>query len=533
VTYVMQRFASLVTFFYLLSLVAYIKSRLTAEGEWQKGKGKLRSIFRLRAPIVWFYSVALISAVLAMKTKENAFTLPLIITLYEFCFFSVPEGLPTAGPLKAPRLPTFSRRQRLFYLFPILLTLLIMPLTFMSIGGSLQLDPRSYGHIYPQPEYFFTEFRVLVTYLRLLFFPVNQNLDYDYPAFESFFAPQVMLSFLFLAALFTCGVYLLFTRSNSERSTFNAGRLMGFGILWFFITISVESSVIPLWMLICEYRVYLPSVGVAIAVVTGAFMLKERLGASRQPAVGPQKAGRVLVGMLALMLAALSVAAYQRNDLWADSIRLWEDTARKSPDKARPHYNLGVNYLNLKMFDKAIEHYQIALKLAPDYAAAHDDLEVAKSLNTANAYFKLAISYQTRNLPDKALEQYLAAIRLNPDFVEAHYNLGVIYEDSNMPDKAIEQYLAAIRLNPNFVEAHYNLGVIYETLNMTDKALEQYQAAINLKPTDAEAHINLGTLYYKMGETANARIELTAGLKIKPDNRQARQLLNQVIGEKQ
>jgi len=52
-------------------------------------------------------------------------------------------------------------------------------------GGGYQ-GPHNHG----EAEYLITQLRVIVTYLRLLVFPMNQNLDYDYPLFDSFFAPR-------------------------------------------------------------------------------------------------------------------------------------------------------------------------------------------------------------------------------------------------------------------------------------------------------------------------------------------------------
>ncbi len=617
VTYVMQRFASLVTFFYLLSLVAYIKFRLCTPMSLRAPDGgaaissfKARLLHFVRNDTsysrrIFFYSVAFFSAVLAMKTKENAFTLPIVIALYEFCFFSVPS----------PRVPVSPRLRvflspRLLFLVPILLTLLIIPLTHMSLGASPKIDPGLYGHVYPQPEYLFTEFRVIVTYLRLLFLPINQNLDYDYPVFHSFFAPQVIVSFLFLGALFGLGVYMIignrqwaigngikakdkeddsrFTNSRCFESTIHDSRLfrlIGFGILWFFITISVESSVIPLWLLICEYRVYLPSVGISIAVVTGVFWFFSRFAKSRYSG-STSHISRPLIAMLFLSIGVLGVATYLRNEVWGDGIRLWEDTARKSPEKARPYFalgniykddnmpdraieqyliaiklkpdyleayeNLGTVYKDINMPDKAIENYLIAIKLKPDDADAHVYLGIEyRSLNMEDkaleqyliavkmgpnndkAHNNLGIVYQELNMPDKAMEQYLIAIRLNPDIAETHYNLGIIYQGFNLYDKAMEQYLIAIRLKPGLAQAHFNLGNSYQALNMIDKAIEQYSIAISLKPQGyANPHFSLGLLYYKMGQTEKARQEITAGLKIKPDVEWAQQLLNTVNSER-
>src|SRR5208282_2098378 len=244
-----------------------------------------------------------------------------------------------------------------------------------------------------------------------------------YPVFKSFFDLPVLLSFIFLAALFGLGVYMvkqakvkakvktksLLAFSQPQPLSQPAFRLVGFGILWFFITLSVESGIIPLDRLIDEYRVYLPSVGVSIAVVTGVFLIMEKLQSL--------KTEKVILVLLVLATGSLAVAASQRNEVWGGNIRLWEDTAQKSPAIAVVHNNLGYIYQALNKPDKAIEQYLIAINLKPDYSEAHDNLGIA---------------YRFHNMAYKAAEQFLIAISLKPDFAKAYNNLGVIYQDHNM-----------------------------------------------------------------------------------------------------
>lgn len=462
VTYIMQRFASLAAFFYLLSLTMYIKARLRDVAA-KHGRDRSR---------LFYYGISFLSAVLAMKTKENAFTLPFVIALYEFCFFKD------------------SLKRRLLFLSPMLFPLCIIPLTLLSLpeaaGGSSLIDPGAYmaGFTwdYSRAEYFFTQFRVIVTYLRLLFSPVGLAINYEYPVYSSFLHPQVLVSFLFLSLLFALGVYLV----KGKRSRAGGGssaigpsiagnlpdlRLMGFGILWFFITLSVESSLITTPRLIETYRVYLPSVGIVICVVTGVFLLKER--------VRWQKAGRKMLVTFAIVIALLSVATLLENKRYRDSRKMWEDTVRRFPRYAKAHTRLGQFYQETKMLDKAIEQYQIAIKLKPDYA-------------------------------------------------EPHNNLGMIYRALGKPDKAIEQHQIAIKLNPGLAEPHNNLGAIYTDLRMFDQAIEHYQIAINLNPDITESHFNLGLIYSLIGNKEMARKELLIFLKIKPDFQPAQQLLNEV-----
>jgi len=345
----------------------------------------------------------------------------------------------------------------------------------------------------------------------MLFFPAHLGVAYEYPVFRSFFHPQVMLSFMFLAALFGLGVYMTIGRgtdngikTKGKEDDSRSFRLIGFGILWFFITLSVE-SIITLPRVFETYRVYLPSVGVIISTVTELFLLTEKM---RSP-----KARETIVVMIVIIIGVLSVATYHQNEVYKNELRSWEDTAKEFPTQARVHYNLGVAYQSNNMTDKAIEQYAIAIKLKPDYAEAYNNLGLV--------YYKL-------NMTGKAIEQYAIAIKLKPDFAEAYNNLGLVYNKLNMTDKAIEQYAIAIKLKPDYASPHNNLGLVYYKLNMTDKAMNEFQTVISLDPNIAQAHFNLGYIYFKTGRTEDARNELLSSLKIKPDYQEAQQLLEKV-----
>ncbi|MFA4830511.1 MAG: hypothetical protein WC594_15010, partial [Thermodesulfovibrionales bacterium] len=269
VTYIVQRFTSLATMFYLLSLACYIRSRLST----------------LPATRYTLYTVSLVSAILSMKTKEISFTLPIVITLYEFMFFGnnqfvipVKTGIQDKNEMDS----CFRRNdrmesvyKRLLFLIPFLLTMLIIPLSMIGtdkpIGdaiGELREASQETKQI-SRGIYLFIQFRVIVTYIRLLFIPINQNLDYDYSLYHSFFNPEVFLSALFLLSIFILGIYLL----CAKRLALPASRLISFGIFWFFITLSVESSIIPIRDVIFEHRLYLPSIGIIIIFVSLTFYI--------------------------------------------------------------------------------------------------------------------------------------------------------------------------------------------------------------------------------------------------------------------
>ena len=170
--------------------------------------------------------------------------------------------------------------------------------------------------------YLLTEIAVIVTYMRMLILPIGQNLDHDYTLYNSFFTPAVLLSFIFLLIVVAFGVYL-FLRSRRTGSPF--ALMASFGILWFFLTLSVESSLVPLQDVLVEHRLYLSSIGAFMVFFAGVFYLIERKKVSRRSVY-------ILIAAVAVPLVILTVA---RNNLWADELRFWSSVVSESPERER------------------------------------------------------------------------------------------------------------------------------------------------------------------------------------------------------
>jgi tetratricopeptide (TPR) repeat protein len=451
VTYISQRLTSLATLFFLLSLVLYIKARLSVTPRRRYS----------------YYCISLISVILAMKTKEISFTLPIVITLYEFFFFE--DNL----------------KKRVFYLMPFLLTMTIIPLTLLysDSSGSLLKAISEASKETPQvsrSDYLYTQFSVIVTYLQLLLLPLSQNLDYDYPVYPSFFIPQVYLPFLLLLSIFILGGYL-FYRSRKKNSSSWYFRLIAFGIFYFFITLAVESSIIPISDLIVEHRVYLPSFGFFLCAATTIIMLKSKLGEDLFV--------KTVLPAFLLLAIIFAVASYSRNAVWSNAILLWEDVVKKSPLKARPYFNLGKVYLDQKNFDAAIAALSTGIKINPAHAGAH---------------YNLGISYQKSGRLNEAVSEYLIAGQLRPEHANTHNNLGLCYDRMGRLDEAALEFALAIKLNPFLVEPYNNLGITLYKQGRFHDAYNSFLQAVTLNPKNIDAHRNLAAYHAKRGEFADA-----------------------------
>ncbi|MEN8264842.1 MAG: tetratricopeptide repeat protein [Nitrospirota bacterium] len=525
VTYIVQRFASLATLFYLLSLVMYIKARQTTEevGDKEQETG----VFSGKH--LFFYSLSVVSAVLAMKTKEIAFTLPIMISLYEFFFFK--------GKI----------RRRILYLTPLLLTMFIIPLTLLDISKPVGAvigdvsEKTMLPTLLSREEYLLTEFRVIVTYLRLLFLPINQHVDYHYPVSSSFFSADVFLSFVFLLIIAGSGIYIFWRFRNTAPDT----RLITFGVFWFFITLSVESSIIPITDVIFEHRVYLPSAWFFIAICTISFMISYK--------IQNRKKGFEIfhVCVLSIVVLVLATATFARNKVWENELTLWENVTRKSPDNARGHYNLGTAYKGEGRIQDAVKQYEITIGLDPEYAAAYNNLgniyrdkgHLDKAIELyraaiisypqySKAYNNLGAAYGLKDSLQKAEEYYLIALKYDPDFAEAYNNLGSIYKSRGQLNDAIIYFKRAIELHPSFTKAYNNLGNIYKSQGSIDEAIKLYDEAIRLDPLNITAINNIGMAYFDKGNIETAISYFKDAIIIDPTNADAHYNLGIAYGEK-
>src|SRR4029077_15274736 len=93
--------------------------------------------------------------------------------------------------------------------------------------------------------------------------------------------------------------------------------------------------------------------------------------------------------------------------------------------------------------------------------------------------------------PDEAIEQFQKALGINPNYVKAHSNLGVALFQKGELDEAIAQFQKAVEINPDSFAIHYNLGNALFQKGQLDEAITQFQEVLRLKPDFSPAQDNL------------------------------------------
>jgi tetratricopeptide (TPR) repeat protein len=109
----------------------------------------------------------------------------------------------------------------------------------------------------------------------------------------------------------------------------------------------------------------------------------------------------------------------------------------------------------------------------------------ARPSATAEELYNQGLRWQRQGQYGKAIEAYQQAVRLKPDFAEAYNHLGYTYRMSGDFDRAIAAYREALRLKPDFAEAHEYLGKAYLAKGMRAEAEAQYRILQRLNPAMA------------------------------------------------
>jgi len=148
-----------------------------------------------------------------------------------------------------------------------------------------------------------------------------------------------------------------------------------------------------------------------------------------------------------------------------DAIKNLEQLAKKNMHKAKDIHDLGVAYMERRMYDKAIESFSKAITIDPNYLSA---------------FINLGFAYQYKEDYVKAIQAFEKAIILNPRSAKLYNTIGLLYDKMGKPDTAVIAYKKAVNLDPTYKNSHYMLGQLYQNRGNFDKAIAEFTKHIRI-----------------------------------------------------
>jgi tetratricopeptide (TPR) repeat protein len=376
-----------------------------------------------------------------------------------------------------------------------------------------------------------------VVYLGQMIWPARLAVLYPYPE-GNLKVPHVILALLILLVISTA-----FFVWRKKHPFLLVGWLWYLGMLVPMIGIIQVGSQVR-----ADRYTYLPQIGLYLLVTWSAMDLFHHWRRSRV----------ILVTAALLLITALITRSYFQTSYWQDTETLWKHAIANTSNNYIASNNLAQFLFQSGRFAEAITESQRALKIKPDFAAAHNNLGAALVKNQrdgegtrrqkgavdeaivhyrkavqikpdfAQAWGNLGTALLLKGKVDEAIAHYQKALEIDPNYAEARYSLGNAFLAEGRYNESIANYEAALRIRPDYFEAHYNLGRVLAAIGKTDEALKEFNEALRVGGDSAKVHCALGSLLGRMGHREEAIEHLAEALRLKPDYEYAKQQLREL-----
>lgn len=487
VTYIVQRMTSMAALFYMSSLLCYVQGRI-AERRGMKQ--------------IVLFGLSFLFGFMAIKSKENAYMIPVMIFAYELFFLN------TSSWIK-------DYKKILAWLAACLSIILLCTVLFLGGAKIISHIIEVYGYRdFTMLQRLLTETRIFFLYLSLLALPLPSrlNLNHDIPISYGIFTPFQTSIALAGVILFVWLIFYLYNRD----------RLLSFGLFWFLGNLLLESTFVPL-ELIFEHRLYLPS----------SFLI---LGLTATACVIMKRKTLFLRATYLLLIFLFCTWTWQRNQVWTSNVRLWSDVVSKSPGLARGHNNLGVALHEQGQFHEAENSFIQAIKVNPESRLGYQSLgslyisqnrleEAQRILRTGlsketflspgRIYHYLGIIERKAGRYQQAINYAQMALNLDKNSLEPLLTIGITYGKLGDPQKADAVFRKAENQGMRSVDLFNNSGIIAFQLGQVERSLQYFNKALEIDPDHPESHNNLGLAYGKLGRVEDARKEMETAMRLK------------------
>jgi protein O-mannosyl-transferase len=269
---------------------------------------------------------------------------------------------------------------------------------------------------------------------------------------------------------------------------------------------------------------YLPSVGLAIAVVWGASEL-----------LGGRRARAWSIGILATVTIAAAMTTRREIAYWRSNETLFRRALAVTGENHVAHQCLGIEYERAGRLADAAAEYHAVLELKPRYAPAHlnlgyvlapqqnfawarAELEEAERLRAdrAKTRFGFGLCLAGEEHFAEAANAFSAATKIRPDWSVAHHNLAMALLRTGRVDLAIAELQAVVALDPSGAAGHSELGAALANVGRVSEGVSELRRAVKLAPSSVESRLSLANALARNGALPEATTEFRAIATLSP-----------------
>jgi len=477
VSWVSERKDVLYAFFYLFSLLLYLRFHKKRELKW--------------------YILSVLLFLFSLLSKGQAVSLAVTLLLIDF--------------FQGRKLFTI---KNLMEKVPFFLLAIIFGI--IAIRSQQGVSATEMVQTEGQQRIFFSSYGFMM-YMAKLVMPVFLSAYYPYPSLvkgadlplQFYLAPLAVLSFI---------IFLIISYKKSKPVFFSLG--------FFVINIFLVLQLLPVGGAIMADRyAYIPSIG--YCYLFGYMVLKKEY----LPNI------KVSYSIAAIYILLLGGMTFARTRVWQNNFTLWTDVVEKNSEVHLAWYNLGNAHSDTANYKGAIEKYDQAIRVFPlyfnayinranaktkvnDYVGAIEDLNfvINRDSSIVNAYINRAMARRSLQDYNGSLADYNKAVSMKPGQGELYISRGSLLFDMKDNEGAIKDFTRAIEINPKLIEAYSNMAFVKKAGGDLEGAAREYSRAIEIAPENGELYSNRGNIRFQQGRNQEALADYGASLKVDPRN---------------
>jgi protein O-mannosyl-transferase len=478
VAWIAERKDVLYVFFFMLSLIVYLKYLQ------QQGTQK----------IMW-YVLLLVLFLLSILSKAMAIVLPVVLLLIDYY-----RGRKWDKTIILEKLPLF-----------------VLSLLF----GLLAVHIQSKGAIanfavftFPQRICFVSY--GIVNYIYSVFVPAHLSPFYPYPSLVEGHIPSVFYFMPFIVIALSA-IVIYFVKKN---------KVLFFGAAFFIITIAMVLQFISVGKAIMADRYsYLSYVGLFFIIAMGYDWVQNNTD-NRWDIY--KKGVTVLLGGLFVFFF---YKTYTRTKVWVNSDVLWTDAINTNPNNDEAYRNRGHYLMNKGAFD--VDKKNVG---PVEEERAFADFNNAIRLNPTNArdFINRANIYGTRSQFELSLKDYSKAIEIDSTNAEVFANRAVTYIKMQQYEQAIADYNKALAIDPDYLPAKQNRAYSYVVMGKYENAIVDLNELISRNASNVDYYLNRAVAYFNTGNMPAALADNTVAIGLNANSSIAyfnRSMTNKALGK--
>ncbi len=402
VAWVSERKDVLSTFFWLLTMLAYMRYA--------------------KRPSFSKYVLVVLFFVLGLMAKQMLVTLPFVLLLLDYWPLGRFEQTGKKQAVRESGTGTVSFSRCIVEKLPLLVLSVVAGLIVFLVQLKATLVKSTIA--IPINYRIGNAIVSYAGYIIKMFWPIKLGILYPHPG------TNLPLWQIFAGSLLLLGICVVAIRSYRSRQWFIVGWL------WYLGTLVPVIGLVQVGMqAMADRYTYMTLTGLFIIVAWGAAAF-----------AGKRKYGSIfLVAGAVTSLSVLTVLTLLQLPQWRNSIRLYKHTVNVTADNDIMHYNLGVLLYREGKIAQAMTHWREALKIDPGQSPIHKNLGVLLA---------------QQGKPDEAISHFRQSLSINPNMIDVRYNIAYILTKQGKIDQAVEEYREILRINPNHADARQALKAL-------------------------------------------------------------------------